>query len=273
MKFAAATIAIVAVGCGDEPVEPAAPDARDRVQPTALRPGPCESQGGGDFPRSCTMTYGEGDRLTGIACEFVVEVGGGGTCDMEEQWTMGYVAGEPIGISRTTQECDTALFLYDAYDFDEPITGWQRASRAFFRAETTATYEPELVLTRHPFEHQISLVLAGRDALVATHHELENGGDPTVTDHTFTYDGPPHQGVRTRTRDDGLTMTFEYDAQGRLIAASEDEGVPARTYEYDGDRLIRDGAITYQHDEFGNLVRRIDGDTGVNTVYDYHCWE
>jgi len=259
---------------GGEPADPPSPDACELVLPTAPRAGPCASGSGGEFPRACTMTYDADDRLSRIVCDFAAELGGGGSCDMNEEWSLTYDAGGALaGINRSTQECDTALFVYDALRFGE-LTGTQRRSRAAYRSETTATYEAELVVTRHPFEDQILLLESARDGLLATHHEQENGGSqPTITEHTFTFDGPPHQGVRTQTRDDGVEMTFEYDDQGRLIAASGDAVTPARTYEYDGERLVRDGAISYQHDEHGNLIRRIDGDTGVATVYDYGCWE
>jgi YD repeat-containing protein len=255
------------VACG-EPAAPAEPDGGGLVLPTAARPGPCASRNQGEFTRACTMTYDSADRISRMDCEYLA------TCAMDEQWTWTYDADGALAlIARRTQECDTALFVYDELDFRQPFTGTERRSRAVYRAETTATYEAELVLTRHPFEDQISLLLGARDALLATHHEYEQGGPITITEHTFGYDGPPHQGVRTRTRDDGVQMTFEYDAQGRLIAASSEGDEPARTYEYDGARLIRDGAVVYQHDEFGNLVRRIDESTDLTMEYDYACWE
>ena len=258
--------------CGGGEAEPPSPDARGLVLPTATRPGPCASTRNSVLPRRCTMTYDAEDRLTGIECDFEAEVGGGGSCPMNEEWILAYDdAGALTGIHRQTQECDSALFVYDAVRFGDR-SGVQRRSRAFYRSETTVAYEPELVLTRHPFETELPLPDGARDALVSSHHELENGQpQPTITDHTFTYDGPPRQGVRTQTRDDGVEVTFEYDAEGRLIAVSGD--APARTYEHDGERLVRDGAVSYEHDEHGNLIRRIDADTGVATVYDYGCWE
>jgi hypothetical protein len=264
---------IVIAACG-EPVAPVEPDARGLVLPTALRPGPCASTIPGDLSRACTMTYGAGERLGEMDCEYVREIGGGATCNTDDDWTLTYDAGGAlVGLSRRSQECDTALFVYEALDFRDPLTGTDRRSRAVYRAETTATYEAELVVTRHPFEDQLSPLLGARDALIATHHEYEQSGPIEITEHTFSYDGPPHVGVRTQTRDDGVEMTFEYDAQGRLIAASADEETAARTYEYDGERLVRDGDIRYEHDDFGNLVRRIDESSGAATAYDYGCWE
>jgi hypothetical protein len=273
MRFALCFGLLGVVACGS-PAPPAEPDAREWVQPTALRPGPCASAIHGELGRSCTMTYDEGDRLREIDCEYVRAIGAGATCITDDDWTWTYDAGGALaGISRRSQECDTALFVYEALDFADPLAGTHRRSRAVYRAETTATYEAELVVTRHPFEDEISLLISARDALLATHHEYEQGGPTEITEHTFTYDGPPHVGIRTQTRDDGVEVTFEYDAQGRLIAGSEDETTPATSYEYDGELLIRDGSVEYDHDEFGNLVRRIDRATDRTTVYDYSCWE
>jgi YD repeat-containing protein len=255
------------LACGDPPAAPSEPDARGLVLPTAPRPGPCVGYSNGEAPYSCTMSFDGDDRVTGMDCLYV------GACQTGAQWNLVYEADGRLGlITRSGQECDTALFFYDAIDLGEPISGTERRSRAVYRDETSSTYEAELVLARHPFEDQISLLVSARDSLLTTHHEFENGGaSPTITEHTYTYDGPPHQGTRTRTRDDGAQVTFEYDAQGRLIAASADGDTPARTYEYDGDLMVRDGSVTYEHDEHGNLLRRIDG--GVVTLYDYGCWE
>lgn len=275
MRLLLGSVLFGIAACGD-PAAPVEPDARpDFVPPTAARPGPCASFSPGEFQRACTMTYDSGDRLAQMECQYVAELGAGASCPMTDQWILTYrTDGGLARISRQTQECDSALFVYDALDFGEPRTGTERRARAVYRAETTATYEAELVVVRHPFEDQIPLLLGARDALVSTHHEYEMGGPaPIITDHTFTYDGPHHQGVRVQTRDDGVQMTFEYDAQGRLIAASGDAETPARSYAYDGELLVRDGAVVYQHDEFGNLVGRIDEDTSVTTRYDYGCWE
>jgi len=251
------------------------------ILPTAPRPGPCRSATDSDDPRSCTMSYDDADRLAAIACRYHLAYDTG--YPSTDDWSYEHDGDVLVAISRndtdglgatgggTVEDNDESLDLAS-----DPITGRRRHWVDTADSLTRLSYEPELALTRHPFETESSLLLGARDALLSTHYEWEDhssGPPPSITEHTYTYDGPPHQGTRTQTRDDGRQVTFEYDAAGRLIAASADGPTPARIYEYDGDLLVRDGALSYEHDEFGNLVRRFDGDTGITTTYDYGCWE
>jgi hypothetical protein len=260
---------LVLAACGGSSAAPE-PDARGPlVLPTAARPGPCSSSMPGEFPRACEMTYDTDDRITRMDCAFRAELGAGGACEADEVWTWVYRVDGGVTITRRGQECHSAVFYLDALDVSAAITGTHRRSLSNYITETTMTFEGELVLTRHPFEDQLALLDGADDALLGS--QVTEDGEPTGETHTYSYDGPPHVGVRTRTRDDGAQTTFEYDGQGRLIATSGDDDTPARTYAYDGDRLVRDGTVEYEHDEHGNLIRRTDGDQVM--LYDYYCWE
>jgi hypothetical protein len=68
-------------------------------------------------------------------------------------------------------------------------------------------------------------------------------------------------GTRTRTREDGETRSFTHDERGRLLDG----------FVYEGDLMVRSPSGEYQHDELGNLIRRIDG-FGNETTFDYGCW-
>jgi YD repeat-containing protein len=123
------------------------------------------------------------------------------------------------------------------------------------------------------------------DGLVLWGNPLELGGWPQAPDAlvevrgaasvSFSYDGPPRVGTRTRTGSDGSSAAFTYDDRGHLI---EHDNL---LFTHEDDRLVQAETISpsrvtrWTYDEDGNLERKeAEDDIGqlVVTTYTYECW-
>lgn len=258
---AAATL----VACGDPPPDP---------DPVPLYPGPCEATGqanGQDM--FCVMAYDAEDRLVSIDCEAPSDA-----TDPDVRYTLTRtLAGDELSVLTWSYDSFTFGGAEHTWSFDGAITtmtdiGHDGTSISW---ERTAYYDTSnLVFAGHPldpFERPVA-----SDAItdwMQVHFNFESTPQETTTQYAYTYSPPdrPPSGTRTRTRDDGAEVVeFDYEG-GRLVRGDR------LNYIWEDDRLVgivAEGVflgISYEYDEAGNLIRRVN--RGTITTYDYGCWE
>jgi YD repeat-containing protein len=266
MRVVVTALLIYTAACSD-------PD-RAPVLPTAARPGPCTSHSTGGV--DCTWTYDDQQRVTAVDCTEPDDA------TRAEAYTYAAATGPALAVyverlSRpNVAEADWYALQskYDIWTFgvDEVTLDSRRTTEVSSR-DVDATFAATLVRPwRHPFETERSWSYGAEDSLLAyTEHVFDDGCIYDESDE-FTYvDG---DGVRTRTDRQGNTVTFTYNADGRLVEVSG-PSVLSASYTWTGPRLDVDALagseITYEHDAFDNLIRRVSGDDV--TTFDYFCWE
>ena len=96
-------------------------------------------------------------------------------------------------------------------------------------------------------------------------------GQTITTEISYSYDGEPFVGTRTRTSSEGETKTFEYDDRGRLIRDGRG------SYVYADDRLVAAPERFYDYDRSGNLTAIRADPPGrflwLPLRFSYDCWE
>lgn len=248
---------------------------RAPVLPTAARPGPCTSHStGGD---DCTWSYDDQGRVTAVVC---TEPADG---ERAEAYTYAAATGPALAVYEETLDRpnvsdvewyalqgkrDTWTFGVDAVTLDSHHT------TEVSSVDANATFAATLVRPwRHPFETERSWRYGTEDSILAYTKDVFDDGCRYSESEEYTY-VDSGDGVRTRTDSQGNTVTFEYNADGRLVEVSSANGVSAH-YTWTGARLDIDARseseITYEHDAFSNVIRRVSGDDV--TTYDYVCWE
>jgi RHS repeat-associated protein len=127
------------------------------------------------------------------------------------------------------------------------------------------------------FTYNASGDLVGRDAT--------RGGTPVAA---FDYGIDPATGQRTSLTDNFGTHTFNYAANGNLVAANHpaSSGLANEAYSYDAagnrrtvgvtstfdaaDRLLSDGTFNYTYDGEGNLISKAPRGGGAATTYTWN---
>jgi hypothetical protein len=238
--------------------------------PTERLPGPCSASRpsvNGNPATECTMTYDDAGRQLSADC---VSLYG-----PESEYTshFDHVYSEDRLVRASAGNYEFGNSAGSTFEFGpDAVT---EEDRTFFydsliSYDSLSTYEPDLVILGHPFDPENRL--RAPDALLSYYETRHDGDadppiDTVVADVTYTFDGPPRTGTRTRTGSDGSSATFTYDAAGHLLTG----------FEWDGDVLVRDVArdTTYEHDEHGNLLAKTGptpwADVATMT-FDYGCW-
>ena len=108
---------------------------------------------------------------------------------------------------------------------------------------------------------------------------LDGSGD-AIANYQYTYDAA---GELTQETHHGITFTYSYDRDGQLTSATRsDQPTPqALSYDQNGNRtdsgitvgadnrISQDSQFTYQYDNEGNLIQKVDKSTGDTTTYQY----
>ena len=221
--------------------------------PDRALPGPCSASG--PDHREATYTYDADDHL--VDFRFTIAEGVE-TNHHVFTWTDG-------ALTRVNERhhCDLCD-LTGSWTFgDDAVTRTMTGDD-----EYDEVLEPDLRFIGDPFAVEDLRSPRAHDSLVS--HQNNFIGEVV----TYTYDGPPRQGTRTRTGSDGSTAVFTYDEDGNLRQQVADGATTSWRYE-NGKIVERQSTstfenVTYERDEFGNLLRSRRFET---TTYDYGCWD
>ncbi len=250
-------------------------------------PGPCSAQSPEPFANTITWHYDDNDR--------VVEIDSTGAYG--ETVTFTYTGTKLTSVRHDPKNPLNGNLDHTTYTFGDTVKSQSiltvpadaTGDGIPFMREQLVTYDPERFrFMGHP--NHLNYDDLPADAMLTNQiyiWECVTLDDPDcvvrlVNDITYSYDGPARVGTQIRTGSDGSSLTFQYDAEGRLLKQESANDFQGWTYEYSGSRLISaieheehdDYRWTYEYDDSGNLTRSNSGRSSLDldTEYNYDCW-